>query len=106
MADVTLDFLAEQQRRILDELRAARGERDGLREAMTLGFDTLAAKADLTRKVLERKIDLLRLELLDEASTMAKLEARGGDVPLAHRLDELAARLAELERRLDAPAGE
>lgn len=71
------------------------------------GLDSLPAQLELTRKLLERKLDLLRLELLEEAASIAKLEARGGELGIAQRLDELADRLAALERRIeDAPAGE
>ena len=77
--------LTAELRGAREELGEARQERRAAREQLA----ALGSKLDLLRSLMERKMGLLRLELLDELTTLTKMEAIGGRAPLETRLDAL-----------------
>lgn len=95
----------------LDRLREDHGERlagiergmDRLADVMLqfgAKLDTLAAKLDLDVQRLEKRIDLLRVELTNDAESFAKFESAGRADRLQEQLDELARRVESIEAAL------
>jgi hypothetical protein len=107
MAEVTVEFLGEQMRRMLDgqrrtddSLAAIRADLDGPR-----GRGELLTRAlDATRKGLESKIELSRVELLDAIHVDTRGEAIGARTRVEQALDALRGQIDDLARRLEAVA--
>jgi chromosome segregation ATPase len=87
MADITLDFIGEQLRRVLDEQRATRDSIGSLRDDMTV-LTGIAMRMDSTLQGLVTEIRGIHRQ-------QARL--RQHDERLDARLDAIEARLAALE---------
>ncbi|MEZ5848617.1 MAG: hypothetical protein R3C70_17860 [Geminicoccaceae bacterium] len=121
MEQVDLNFIARQLERVLaeqaamrteqaifrEEMASMRNDQASLRTEMTLLREQIArldSKLDLTRQAIELRIDVVRLELIEEISTISRMEASGARIPVDHRLDDHEARIAALEGKAE-PAG-
>ncbi|MCB9943020.1 MAG: hypothetical protein H6851_07650 [Geminicoccaceae bacterium] len=121
MEKVDLNFIARQLERVLTEQAAMRTEQAIFREdmasmrneqaslrtemaSMREQIARLDSKLDLTRQSIELRIDAVRLELIEEISTISRMEASGVRIPVDHRLDDHEARIAALEGKAE-PAG-
>ena len=128
MEKVDLNFIARQLERVLTEqaamrteqaifredMASMRNEQASLRTEMTSMRTEMASmreqiarldsKLDLTRQSIELRIDAVRLELIEEISTISRMEASGARIPVDHRLDDHEARIAALEGKAE-PAG-
>ena len=121
MEKVDLNFIARQLERVLTEQAAMRTEQAIFREdmasmrneqaslrtemaSMREQIARLDSKLDLTRQSIELRIDAVRLELIEEISTISRMEASGARIPVDHRLDDHEARIAALEGKAE-PAG-
>ena len=86
---VDLTFLAEQSRRILDELRDLRREVSGLTTLARSEFDYV------------RRIERRQSELKDDLELVLKMELGGALANLETKLDDPFARIEEMQRELD-----
>ena len=111
MAEVTLDFLGEQMRRLLDEQRqlaaavaAVRGDVTSLRD----DFGTIRERGDLTARAIEAtrqqllaQLELARIDLLEAITVETKSEAIGTRTRIEQQIDSILGQIDELARRLE-----
>ncbi len=98
MAEVTLEFLGEQMRRMLDELRE-------MREALVAVRDRgeLTARAiEATRQQFLAQLELARIDLLEAITVETRSESIGTRTRIEQQLDAMRGQIDELTRRLEA----
>lgn len=112
MAEVTLDCLGEQLRRMLDEQRAMRDQLssvherlDGMQErlgGMQERGELTARAIEATRQQVLAQLELAKIELLEVITVETRSESIGTRTRIEQQLDQLRGQLDALAQRVEA----
>lgn len=105
MAEVTLDCLGEQLRRMLDEQRAMRDQLSSVHERL----DGMQERGELTARAIEAtrqqvlaQLELAKIELLEVITVETRSESIGTRTRIEQQLDQLRGQLDALAQRVEA----
>lgn len=98
MAEVTLEFLGEQMRRMLDEQREMREELIAVRER----GDLTARAIEATRQQFLAQLELAKIDLLEAITVETRSESIGTRTRIELQRDAMRGQIDELTRRLEA----